>query len=134
MVTCPKCEFGAVVPYTPSVNAIELLQLGASSHDICHASLSDDITNLEEELQTIESLFIQIRDRRDRILKDLGCCKALLAPIRCLPRELLLEIFDLASSDVPDPHHAPWILGQWHSPPSGTLVNFRAAHKCSRVG
>ncbi|KAG7441274.1 uncharacterized protein BT62DRAFT_1046350 [Guyanagaster necrorhizus] len=121
MDTCPNCEFGAVIPYTPSVNAIELLQLGASSHDACHASLSDDIANLEEELQTIESLFIQIRDRRDRIRKDLGYCKALLAPIRRLPRELLLEIFDFASSDVPEPRHAPWILGQY---PPGFLEQY----------
>lgn len=72
----------------------------------------DDISNLEQELQQIESLFIRIRDRREKLLKDLGSCKALLAPIRRLPRETLLEIFSLASSDIPDPLDAPWSLGQ----------------------
>ncbi|PBK99790.1 hypothetical protein ARMGADRAFT_918635, partial [Armillaria gallica] len=72
----------------------------------------DDISNLEQELQQIESLFIRIRDQREKLLKDLGSCKALLAPIRRLPRETLLKIFSLASSDIPDPLNAPWSLGQ----------------------
>ncbi|SJL04113.1 uncharacterized protein ARMOST_07473 [Armillaria ostoyae] len=112
MDICPKCAFSAICSYVPSVDATELLQSGFSPLDVCQASIMDDISNLEQELQTIESLFIQIRDRREKLLKDLGSCKALLAPIRHLPRETLLQIFNLASSDIPDPLDAPWSLGQ----------------------
>ncbi|KAK0188594.1 hypothetical protein F5146DRAFT_1055901 [Armillaria mellea] len=112
MDICPKCAFSAICSYVPSVDATELLQSGFSSLDVCQASIRDDISNLEQELHEIESLFIRIRDRRDKLLKDLGGCKALLAPIRRLPRETLLEIFSLASSDIPDPLDAPWSLGQ----------------------
>ncbi|PBK69174.1 hypothetical protein ARMSODRAFT_1085040 [Armillaria solidipes] len=109
MDICPKCAFSAICSYVPSVDATELLQSGFSP---CQASITDDISNLEQELQNIESLFIQIGDRRDKLLKDLNSCKALLAPIRRLPRETLLEIFSLASSDIPDPFDFPWSLGQ----------------------
>ncbi|KAK0435738.1 hypothetical protein EV421DRAFT_1834381 [Armillaria borealis] len=112
MDACPKCTFSAIRPYTPSVNATDLLQRGFSSLDISQASILNDITNLEQELDEIEPLFIQIRDRREKLLKDLRGCKALLAPIRRLPRETLIQIFGLASSDIPDPRDAPWILGE----------------------
>ncbi len=71
-----------------------------------------DIDNLEQELGDIEPLLVQIRDRRKKLLKDLRGCKGLLAPIRCFSRETLLQIFELASSDIPDPGDAPWILGE----------------------
>ncbi|SJL16921.1 uncharacterized protein ARMOST_20453 [Armillaria ostoyae] len=138
MATCPKCEFGALRPYTPSVDANGLLRSGASPIHICRASLLDDIVNLEKELQDIEPLFLQIRDRRNKLLKDLGDCKALLAPVRTLPPETLLHIFELASSDN-DPLGAPWILGHvcsfWRSlsrscPSLWTRIYF-AAEYCS---
>ncbi|KAK0457579.1 uncharacterized protein EV420DRAFT_503167 [Desarmillaria tabescens] len=110
--TCPKCGFSAIRPYTPSVNPSELLQSGFSSLDVSRASILTDVANLDQELQQIESLYGRIRDRREQILKDLGGCKALLAPIRRLPRETLLHIFSLASSDAPHPFDAPWILGE----------------------
>ncbi|SJL16971.1 uncharacterized protein ARMOST_20508 [Armillaria ostoyae] len=112
MDACPKCAFSAIRPYTPSVNATDLLQRGFSSLDISQASILNDITNLEQELDEIEPLFVQIRDRREKLLKDLRGCKALLAPIRRLPRETLIQIFGLASSDIPDPRDTPWILGE----------------------
>ncbi|KAK0438029.1 hypothetical protein EV421DRAFT_2037948 [Armillaria borealis] len=99
MDICPKCAFSAICSYVPSVDATELLQSGFSPLDVCQASIMDDISNLEQ-------------DRRDKLLKDLSSCKALLAPIRRLPRETLLEIFSLASSDIPDPFDFPWSLGQ----------------------
>ncbi|KAK0435739.1 hypothetical protein EV421DRAFT_2087044 [Armillaria borealis] len=110
MDTCPKCEFGAIRPYTPSVDANELLRSGVSSLHIYHASLLNDVANLERELRDIEPLFMQIRDRRSKLLKDLSSCKAFLAPVHTLPPETLLHIFKLASSDN-DPLEAPWILG-----------------------
>ncbi|KAK0243594.1 hypothetical protein EDD85DRAFT_874920 [Armillaria nabsnona] len=112
MDNCPKCEFGAIDCYTPSVNATELLQSGFSSLDVCQASILNDIEYLERELQRVDPLFLQIRDRRDKLLKDLGGCKALLAPIRRLSRETLLQIFDLASSESPSRDDAPWCLGK----------------------
>ncbi|PBK64930.1 hypothetical protein ARMSODRAFT_1022648 [Armillaria solidipes] len=72
----------------------------------------NDITHLEEELRQIELLFLKIRDRRERLLKDLNGCTSLLAPIRRLLRETLLQIFSvLASSDTPNLFDAPWVLG-----------------------
>ncbi|PBK59674.1 hypothetical protein ARMSODRAFT_966727 [Armillaria solidipes] len=112
MDACPKCAFSAIRPYTPSVNATDLLRHGFSSLDISKASILNDITNLGQELHDIEPLLVRIRDRREKLLKDLSGCKALLAPIRRLPRETLLQIFGLASSDIPNPHDAPWILGE----------------------
>ncbi|SJL16969.1 uncharacterized protein ARMOST_20506 [Armillaria ostoyae] len=108
--TCPKCEFGAIRPYTPSVDANELLRSGVSSLHISHASLLNDVANLERELRDIEPLFMQIRDRRSKLLKDLSSCKAFLMPVHTLPPETLLHIFKLASSNN-DPLEAPWILG-----------------------
>ncbi len=70
----------------------------------------NDVAHLQEELRHIEPLYIQIRDRRNKLLKDLRDYKAFLAPIRTLPPETLLHIFKLASSHN-DPLHAPWILG-----------------------
>ncbi|KAK0457589.1 uncharacterized protein EV420DRAFT_1480650 [Desarmillaria tabescens] len=110
--SCQKCAFHAVHPYIPSVNVIDLLRSGFSSLDDGQASVLNDIAKLEQELGTVESLLIQIRDRRNKILKDLGDFKSLLGPIRRLPRETLLHIFNLVSSDIPDPLDAPWILGQ----------------------
>ncbi|KAK0471880.1 hypothetical protein IW261DRAFT_1510732 [Armillaria novae-zelandiae] len=111
MDICPHCEFGAIRPYTTSVNALELIQSGFSSLDICKASVLNDIANLEQELQHIESLIRRIGDRREKIAGDIDCCKALIAPIGSLPQETLLHIFSLASSVDPNPHGAPWILG-----------------------
>ncbi|KAK0243636.1 hypothetical protein EDD85DRAFT_753725, partial [Armillaria nabsnona] len=71
----------------------------------------NDITHLEQELQVIRSLFIKTRDRYDKLVKDIGSRKSLLAPVRRLPRETLLQIFALASSDNPTPFDAPWSLG-----------------------
>ncbi|KAK0449662.1 uncharacterized protein EV420DRAFT_781562 [Desarmillaria tabescens] len=63
----------------------------------------------------IESLFIQIRDRRNKLLQDLDNCKALLSPIQRLPRESLLEIFEDLSSSFTGISGAPWILGHVYS-------------------
>ncbi|PBK84951.1 hypothetical protein ARMGADRAFT_909563, partial [Armillaria gallica] len=76
------------------------------------ASMLKDIDNLEQELDDIEPLFVQIKDRRGKLLKNFRGCKGLLVPIRRLPRETLLQIFGLASSDIPDPRGTPWILGE----------------------
>ncbi|KAK0243603.1 hypothetical protein EDD85DRAFT_784151 [Armillaria nabsnona] len=96
---CPSCEFGAIRPYTPSVNAFELIQSAFSSFDICEVSVLNDIANLEQELQQIESLLKRIEDRREKVAKDLDCCKALIAPIReCLP---FLEKYISLSRNMP---------------------------------
>ncbi|SJL18130.1 uncharacterized protein ARMOST_21702 [Armillaria ostoyae] len=72
----------------------------------------NDLTHLEEELRQIELLFLKVRDRQERLLKDLNGCRSLLAPIRRLLRETLLQIFSiLASSDTPNLFDAPWVLG-----------------------
>ncbi|KAK0243593.1 hypothetical protein EDD85DRAFT_804494 [Armillaria nabsnona] len=110
MDTCLKCEFGALRPYTPSFDAIGLLRSGVSSLHVSRGSLLNDVAHLEEELRHMEPLYIQIRDRRKKLLKDLRDYEAFLAPIRTLPPETLLHIFKLASSHN-DPLHAPWILG-----------------------
>ncbi|KAK0457532.1 uncharacterized protein EV420DRAFT_1748673 [Desarmillaria tabescens] len=107
--TCSNCEFNAIHQYTPSVDATELLRSGSSSFDV--PSILNDISHLEHELQNIEPLFIKFRDRYNNLVKNLGSCKALLAPIRSLPAEILLQIFSLASSHIPDPFEVPWILG-----------------------
>ncbi|KAK0505602.1 hypothetical protein EDD18DRAFT_1129807 [Armillaria luteobubalina] len=109
--TCPKCQFEAMHPYFPSVNPIELLRSGCSSFDISQVSIVNDITRLEHELRHIEPLFIKIRDRRDRILQDITCSQSLLAPIRRLPRETLLQIFGYISSQNSDMREGPWVLG-----------------------
>ncbi|KAK0435740.1 hypothetical protein EV421DRAFT_2061576, partial [Armillaria borealis] len=111
MDTCSKCEFNAIFPYIPSVNATELLRSGFSSLDVCRVSIENDISNFEQELQTIDSVLLRLRNRRPQLMKDLDGCKGLLAPIRRLPRETLLHIFFLASSDSTDPFDSPWILG-----------------------
>ncbi|PBK59678.1 hypothetical protein ARMSODRAFT_774524 [Armillaria solidipes] len=110
MDTCPKCEFGALRPYAPSIDAIGLLRSGVSSLHISRGPLLNDVAHLKEELRHIEPLYIKIRDRRNKLLKDLRDYKAFLAPVRTLPPEILLQIFKLASFHN-DPLHAPWILG-----------------------
>ncbi|KAK0221268.1 hypothetical protein IW262DRAFT_1256517, partial [Armillaria fumosa] len=90
----------------------ELLRSGFSPLDVSQASILNDIESLEQEIQNVDSLFLQIRERRDKLFKDLDGCKALLAPIRRLPRETLLQIFDLASSDTPSHDDASWYLGE----------------------
>ncbi|PBK84967.1 hypothetical protein ARMGADRAFT_1087869 [Armillaria gallica] len=112
MDACLKCAFSAICPYNPLVSAIDLLRRRFSSLDVSQASMLKDMDNLEQELDVIEPLFVQIRDQREKVLKDLHGCNGLLAPIRCLPRETLLQIFGLASSDIPDPGGVPWILGE----------------------
>ncbi|KAK0243612.1 hypothetical protein EDD85DRAFT_742240, partial [Armillaria nabsnona] len=87
-----------------------LLRSGVSSLHISRTSLFEDVAHLEEELCHIEPLYVQIRDRCNRLLKDLSNCKAFLAPVRTLPPETLLHIFKLASSHN-DCLGAPWILG-----------------------
>ncbi|KAK0207509.1 hypothetical protein IW262DRAFT_535094 [Armillaria fumosa] len=109
--TCAKCQFEAIHPYFPSFNLIELLRSGFSSFDISQVSIANDISRLEHELQHIEPLFLKIRDRRDRILQDIACYNALLAPIRRLPRETLLQIFGHLSSQSSDIRDGPWVLG-----------------------
>ncbi len=79
--------YASIRPYTLSVNATDLLQRRFSSLDISQASILSDSANLEHELHDVEPLFVQIRDRREKLLMDLRGCKALLAPIRRLPRE-----------------------------------------------
>ncbi|SJL15323.1 uncharacterized protein ARMOST_18816 [Armillaria ostoyae] len=111
MDICPNCEFNAIRPYAPSVDAIDLLRSGSSSLDVSEVSVLNDIAHLEQELQAIRPLFIKIRDRYDKLVKDIGSRKSLLAPIRRLPRETLLQIFTLASSHNPTPFDAPWSLG-----------------------
>ncbi|KAK0505576.1 hypothetical protein EDD18DRAFT_1129714 [Armillaria luteobubalina] len=109
--TCAECQFEAIHPYFPSVNPIELLRSGCSSFDISQVSIANDITHLEHELRHIEPLFLKIRDRRDRILHDIACSQSLLAPIRRLPRETLLQIFGHLSSQSSDMREGPWVLG-----------------------
>ncbi|KAK0505596.1 hypothetical protein EDD18DRAFT_1275158 [Armillaria luteobubalina] len=109
--TCAECQFEAMHPYFPSVNPIELVRSGCSTFDISHISIVNDIIRLTRELRHIEPLFLKIRDRHDRILKDIACSKSLLAPIRRLPRETLLLIFGHLSSQNSDMREGPWILG-----------------------
>ncbi|KAK0435731.1 hypothetical protein EV421DRAFT_1739993 [Armillaria borealis] len=141
MDTCPKCEFGALRLYTPSIDAIGLLRSGVSSLHISRDSLLNDVAHLQEELRHIEPLYIQIRDRRNKLLKDLRDYKAFLAPIRTLPPETLLQIFKLASFHN-DPLHAPWILGHvcslWQSlsrscPSLWTRIRFSDEYYSSSV-
>ncbi|KAK0467513.1 hypothetical protein IW261DRAFT_1061065 [Armillaria novae-zelandiae] len=108
--TCTKSQVDAIHHYFPSVNPIELLRSGFLSFNIAQVSISNDITCLEQELRLIEPLLRKIRHRRDRILQDIACYKSILAPIRRLPREVLLEIFGHLSSrsDICD---GPWVLG-----------------------
>ncbi len=109
--TCPNCEFNAIRSYAPSIDAIDLLRSGSSSLDVSQLSVLNDIAHLEQELQAIRPLFIKTRDRYDKLVKDISSRKSLLAPVRRLPRETLLQIFALASSDNPTPFDAPWSLG-----------------------
>ncbi|KAK0482156.1 hypothetical protein EDD18DRAFT_1294210 [Armillaria luteobubalina] len=109
--TCSECQFKAIYPYSPSVNPIELLRSGCSTYDVSHVSIVNDIVHLMHELRHIEPLFIKIRDRHDRILKDIACSKSLLAPIRRLPRETLLQIFGHLSTQSAGICQGPWVLG-----------------------
>ncbi|KAK0221295.1 hypothetical protein IW262DRAFT_1372766 [Armillaria fumosa] len=111
MDICPNCEFNAIHPHSPCIDVMDLLRSGSSSFDVSEVSVLNNVAHLEQELQAITPLFIKIRDRYDKLVKDISCNKSLLAPIRWLPRETLLQIFALASSHKTTPFDAPWSLG-----------------------
>ncbi|KAG7439341.1 uncharacterized protein BT62DRAFT_1014080 [Guyanagaster necrorhizus] len=90
---CTKRQVDAIHPYSPSVDATELVRYGFLSFDVCQVSIANDIAHVEKELQKIEPLFQKILDRHKKLFKDLGGCR--LAPIQRLPRESLPTIFGL---------------------------------------
>ncbi len=110
---CLDCQFDAIPRYTPSVNIKELLRSGTSFHNFPRAALLNDIVNLKRERREVEreveALFIKVRDR---LINNIQTSKSLPEPIRCLPREKLLQIFDPYS---PVPSDAPSILSQLRS-------------------
>ncbi|PBK81079.1 hypothetical protein ARMGADRAFT_1146666 [Armillaria gallica] len=111
MDICPNCKFGAIRPYAASVDAIDLLRFGCSSLDVSQLSVLNDIAHLEQELQAIRPHFIKNHGLVRQLVNGISIHKSLLAPIRCLLRGILLQIFALASSDNPTPFDAPWSLG-----------------------
>ncbi|KAK0243678.1 hypothetical protein EDD85DRAFT_804971 [Armillaria nabsnona] len=106
---CLDCQFDAIPRYTPSVNVKEFLRSGASFHNFPRAALLNDIVNLKRERREVEALFIKVRDR---LINNIQTSKSLPEPIRCLPREKLLQIFDPYN---PVPSDAPSILSQLRS-------------------
>ncbi|KAG7439643.1 uncharacterized protein BT62DRAFT_1081455 [Guyanagaster necrorhizus] len=107
--------FGLIAPFydcCPSMPFTEsVLCSGLSSIDVDQATVAEDIANLETELRLIEPLFIQIGDRRVKLLQYPSSCKALQLPIQRLPQETLLEIFERTCPTDISSSTSPWILG-----------------------
>ncbi|KAK0462022.1 uncharacterized protein EV420DRAFT_1477712 [Desarmillaria tabescens] len=131
---CPNCEFNAIRRFTPSVDVTKIER--TTIDNVTRTSILNDIADIKRELRDIDALILKIRGQHNKVVKAPGGSKALLSPIRRLPRGTLLQIFDLASSHNPYPFNAPWVPGHvcstWRSiTRSFAWTKFHLAGSCS---
>lgn len=126
---CSRCGYTEnPIPFLASrnlsssgVHVIELLRSGESSLTVDLPSLDDSSQRLERRLSTLDSKLSELEAVADRlraeqrqIQSELDAQRSLMAPVRRIPAEILLHIFELVSKDETctlNSTNAPWVFG-----------------------
>ncbi|KAK0434447.1 hypothetical protein EV421DRAFT_2039625 [Armillaria borealis] len=115
----------AVGPHAMCSDIMVLLRTGQSSEDLYSATLASVIEHirlLESEIvsrdellqsQATTPLKAPLRHERDLAVQDLKNHKSIFAPVRRLPNDVLLRIFQMSIDGKVDPDvkTTPWLLG-----------------------
>ncbi|KAK0216644.1 hypothetical protein EDD85DRAFT_995402 [Armillaria nabsnona] len=110
-------------------------------HDWVHQNIvavDGDLQSLRQSLERLESLTALIRSQIDVVLEARQRFESIRAPIRSLPRDILVEIFSLCRPKRLDCRNYPWLLGHvchsWrgivHSSPMLWSTLILRPHKC----
>ncbi|KAK0185213.1 hypothetical protein F5146DRAFT_198914 [Armillaria mellea] len=114
--------------------------------------MSDEMTRLNSEMERVQSLMEEIEKERELLQARIKRYTALISPVRRLPPEILMEIFDLVlSSDQWSLflrlNEGPWLLGricsQWRQVINSTprlwttfriVYGIESSAKCCPIG
>ncbi|KAK0207675.1 hypothetical protein IW262DRAFT_524866 [Armillaria fumosa] len=115
---CPTCGLPSHLDLKDDVKKAQILgilreeqPLLESDRDWIHqniATLDDHLLSLHQSLSRLESLAALIKTQIDTASTTKQRLESISAPIRRLPRDILLEIFSLSSSLTPDAKYYPW--------------------------
>ncbi|KAG7445449.1 uncharacterized protein BT62DRAFT_1077098 [Guyanagaster necrorhizus] len=100
--------------FFPADTIIQLLRSGRSPFDLDNISLSkirQDIHKLESHVAAFDLAIRGLQKHKNRVNHNLRMYHSLFAPIRRLPLDVLIHIFQLLPVDTIDPNSTPWILG-----------------------
>ncbi|KAK0204090.1 hypothetical protein DFS33DRAFT_859415 [Desarmillaria ectypa] len=136
-LTCSNCGFVNSLPPEPQLQALKSIQTSDSLVsqilrgsqpllDSEHASINDEIAKLERLRLWYNAQLQDIQLHQPSVLKALENLKSVYAPIRRLPRDILIEIFhlvcdswwqDAEEDDDLEPHSLDvtgplWVLGR----------------------
>ncbi len=133
-VTCSNCGFvnESLLPPNPSADGLlsELLRGSRPLLDVDRAFIDAEVTKLKRLKAWYDDQLQEIQLRRPAVLRELKNCESIYAPIRRLPRDILIEIFhsvcdawwqDVAKEQFKDDVYDPdsldttgplWVLGR----------------------
>ncbi|KAK0451308.1 uncharacterized protein EV420DRAFT_710951 [Desarmillaria tabescens] len=126
---CPRCGFTEHhISWSASddlssnrARIVDLLRSGESSLTVdlspVHESsqrLESRLSDLNSKLSELNAVVDRLHTERQNIQSDLDAQRSLMAPVRRIPADILLQIFELLSVDEEcnlDTANAPWVFG-----------------------